>query len=107
VVRRPGRLPAGRLKSFPDAGGGSLLDNTIFYWPNELSTGTHKHNRTPVLMATGNFTLPSGKPLETGRYLKYPTGTSTAACSRCWPTSWGCRSPTSAPPSGRRGPCPT
>jgi hypothetical protein len=65
----------GRLKSFPDASGGSVLDNTIFYWPNELSTGTHKHNRTPVLMASGNFVLPSGKTLETGRLLKYPTGT--------------------------------
>jgi hypothetical protein len=65
----------GRLKSFPDAGGSTVFDNTIFYWPNELSTGTHKHERTPVLMATGNFTLPSGKPLETQRYLKYPSGT--------------------------------
>jgi hypothetical protein len=26
-------------------------------------------------MASGNFVLPSGKTLETGRLLKYPTGT--------------------------------
>jgi hypothetical protein len=65
----------GLLKSFPDAAGGTLLDNTLFYWPNELATGTHRHTRSPFLIATGKFTLPSGKLLETQRFLKYPSGT--------------------------------
>jgi hypothetical protein len=65
----------GRLKSFPDVGGTTLLDNTLFYWPNELATGTHRHTRSPFLIATGSFPLPSGKTLETQRFLKYPSGT--------------------------------
>jgi hypothetical protein len=64
-----------RLKSFPDANGTTMLDNTLLYWPNEVATGTHRHTRSPFLMATGNFPLPSGKPLETQRFLKYPSGT--------------------------------
>jgi hypothetical protein len=64
-----------RLAAIPDGEGRTLLDNTLFYWPNELATGTHRHTRSPFLMATGNFTLPSGKPLETQRFLKYPSGT--------------------------------
>jgi hypothetical protein len=64
-----------RLKAIPDAGGTTLLDNTLFYWPNELATGTHRHTRSPFLLATGNFILPGGKPLETQRFLKYPSGT--------------------------------
>jgi hypothetical protein len=65
----------GQLKAIPDGEGTTLLDNTLFYWPNELATGTHRHTRSPFLLATGNFTLPSGKPLETQRFLKYPSGT--------------------------------
>jgi hypothetical protein len=65
-----------RLKSFPDVGGTTVLDNTLFYWPNELATGPHRHTRSPFLIATGKFTLPgSGKLLETQRFLKYPGGT--------------------------------
>jgi hypothetical protein len=65
----------GRLKSFSDAGGTTLLDNTLLYWPNELATGNHHHERSPFLIATGAFKLPSGKPLETQRFLTYPAGT--------------------------------
>jgi hypothetical protein len=65
----------GRLKSFSDVGGTTLFDNTLFFWPNELATGRHRRTHAPYVFATGNFPLPSGKRLETGRYLKYPAGT--------------------------------
>jgi hypothetical protein len=65
----------GRLQSFGDAGGTTLLDNTLCFWPNELATGPHRRTRAPYVIATGGFTLPTGKKLETGRFLKYPTGT--------------------------------
>jgi hypothetical protein len=65
----------GVLKSFQDVGGGTLLDNTLVYWPNELATGKHRLTHVPIVIATGNFTAADGKKLETGRYLKYPGGT--------------------------------
>jgi hypothetical protein len=65
----------GRLKAFGDAGGTSLFDNTLFFWPNELATGKHRRTHAPYVIATGNFKLPGGKQLETGRFLKYPGGT--------------------------------
>jgi hypothetical protein len=64
-----------RLKSFGDAGGTTLFDNTLFFWPNELATGNHRRTRAPYVIATGNFKLPSGQRLQTGRYLRYPGGT--------------------------------
>jgi hypothetical protein len=64
----------GRLKSFEDAGA-TLLDHTLFFWANELATGNHRRTHAPYVLATGDFTLPNGKKLETGRYLKYPGGT--------------------------------
>jgi hypothetical protein len=65
----------GRLRSFGDAGGTTLFDNTLFFWPNELATGRHRRTHAPYVFATGKFNLPSGKTLETGRYLRYPAGT--------------------------------
>jgi hypothetical protein len=65
------------LKAFPDANGKSLFDNTVFFYTNDLGKGTHSTQRYPTLLATGDYTLPlTGKPLETGRYLQYPGGTS-------------------------------
>jgi uncharacterized protein DUF1552 len=65
------------LKAFPDSNGKSLFDNTVVFYTNDLGKGTHSTQRYPVLLATGNYTLPlTGKPLETGRYLQYPGGTS-------------------------------
>ena len=64
-----------RLKSFQDVGGATLFDHTLLYSANELANGRHSKVRAPYLMATGNFELPSGKKLATGRYLKYPSGT--------------------------------
>jgi hypothetical protein len=63
-----------RLKSFEEPGG-SLLDSTLLFWVNELAVGNHRFQRAPYLLATGKLPLGDGKTLETGRYLKYPSGT--------------------------------
>jgi hypothetical protein len=52
-----------RLKSYQE-GDGTVLDNTLFVWGNEISTGSHRFPRAPYLMATG-------KLLQGGRYLKF------------------------------------
>ncbi|HXT96847.1 MAG TPA: DUF1552 domain-containing protein [Polyangia bacterium] len=57
----------GRLQSTPDAGGGTLFDNTMVLWTNELAKGnTHSRQDAPYVIA-GN----GGGPLVTGRYLSY------------------------------------
>jgi hypothetical protein len=63
------------LKSIQDSDGQTLFDNTLLFWANDLGKGTHSRQRYPFLLATGKFTLPDGKLLETGRYLQYPNGT--------------------------------
>jgi Protein of unknown function (DUF1552) len=65
-----------QLQSYPTGDGKTLFDNTLLFWANDLGTGPHSRKRYPFLLATGEFTLPDGKLLETGRYLKYPGGTS-------------------------------
>jgi hypothetical protein len=56
-----------RLKATPDAGGGTLFDNTLVLWCNELAKGnTHSRQDAPYVLA-GN----GGGPLVTGRYLSY------------------------------------
>jgi hypothetical protein len=56
-----------RLKATPDAGGGTLFDNTLVLWCNELAKGnTHSRQDAPyVLAGTG------GGSLVTGRFLSY------------------------------------
>ena len=63
------------LKATADVDGQTLFDNTLVFWANDLGRGTHARQRYPFLLASGKFTLPDGKPLQTGRYLKYPGGT--------------------------------
>lgn len=60
-----------RLKSFADVDGGTVLDNTLVYFTNEVAVGNHKHERAPLVLATGNFTQPNGRKLETQRLMKY------------------------------------
>jgi hypothetical protein len=56
----------GQLKQIPE-GDGTLLDNMLMFWPNELSEAeVHDRRRLPYLLA-GNV----GGQLETGRYLQY------------------------------------
>jgi hypothetical protein len=63
------------LKATGDSDGKTLFDNTLLFWANDLGRGTHARQRYPFMLATGAFTKPDGTVLETGRYLKYPSGT--------------------------------
>jgi hypothetical protein len=62
------------LRTTADTDGQTLFDNTLVFWTNDLGRGTHARQRYPFMLATGKFTLPDGRMLETGRYLKYPSG---------------------------------
>ena len=47
-------------------GEGSVLDNTLLFWGNEVSMGTtHTHDNMPFLVAGGGWAF------RTGRYVKY------------------------------------
>ena len=59
-----------KLKSYAE-GPGTVLDNTIFLWTNEISVGSHRFNRGPFVIASGKFPLPMGGTLQTGRLLKF------------------------------------
>jgi len=57
----------GKLASVPEAGG-SMLDNTLVVWFNELGTGgTHSHEQTPWVLA-GNV----GGRFKTGQLASFP-----------------------------------
>lgn len=56
---------AARLDSIPD-GDGTLLDNTIVLWVDEIATGAHGHDQWPAVIVGG------GQALRTGRYLRLP-----------------------------------
>jgi hypothetical protein len=54
-------------------GEGSVLDNTLLFWGNEVSMGTtHTHDNMPFLVAGG------GWHFRTGRFVKYTTNNSHA-----------------------------
>ena len=54
------------LESIPDAGGGSLMDNTLIVWGSELGDGWHGYrNYCPVLIG-GSWAF------DTGRYMYWP-----------------------------------
>ncbi len=56
----------GRLAEIPE-GDGTVLDNTLVVWGNEVAQGnTHAHKNLPFLLAGD-----AGGALETGRYLEY------------------------------------
>jgi hypothetical protein len=58
------------LKSIPE-GNGTLFDNTLIVWGNELGVGnTHSHTRVPFLLAGS-----AGGFLKTGRYVTLSNGT--------------------------------
>jgi hypothetical protein len=55
------------LDKYTDVGGGSMLDNTLILWWNELGNGSaHVSSPAPYLLAGG-----AGGDLKMGRYLDY------------------------------------
>jgi hypothetical protein len=59
-----------KLSEIPE-GDGTLLDNSVVLWCNELGRGnSHTRKKVPWVLAGG-----AGGSLQTGRYLKYPDGT--------------------------------
>jgi hypothetical protein len=57
----------GKLKAIPE-GGGTMLDNTLVVWGNELADGaSHLQHPNPIVFAGGK-----NLGLKTGRYLTYP-----------------------------------
>lgn len=58
------------MKKIPE-GTGTMFDNTVIVWGNELGVGNrHTRRDVPFVMAGG-----CGGYFKTGRYLKYPAGT--------------------------------
>lgn len=56
----------GQLKKIPE-GSGTMLDNTLVFWCNELARGNaHSHDPMPYLLAGG-----AGGALKGGRFLQY------------------------------------
>ncbi len=59
-----------KLKDAPE-GDGSVLDNCLLYWTNELGEGgLHTYTNVPYVLAGG-----AGGALQTGRYLSFLGGT--------------------------------
>jgi Protein of unknown function (DUF1552) len=58
------------LKSLPE-GGGTMFDNTVILWANELGIGNaHTHTQIPLMLAGS-----AGKYLKTGQAVTMPKGT--------------------------------
>lgn len=59
----------GKLKAIPE-GDGTMLDNTLLLWCNELAKGNiHRHSDAPYVLAGR-----AGGGLRTGRFLSYADG---------------------------------
>ena len=57
------------LEAIPDAGGGSVMDNTLIVWGSELGDGWHGYHRYNPVLIGGSWAF------KTGRYLYWPDGT--------------------------------
>ncbi len=64
-ARQVARLVA-TLEAVPDAGGGSVMDNTLIVWGSELGDGWHGYSRYNPVLIGGSWTF------RTGRYLYRP-----------------------------------
>ncbi|HJN43846.1 MAG TPA: DUF1552 domain-containing protein, partial [Vicinamibacterales bacterium] len=54
------------LEAIPDAGGGSVMDNTLIVWGSELGDGWHGYSRYCPVLIGGSWAF------TTGRYLHWP-----------------------------------
>ena len=54
------------LEAVPDAGGSSLMDNTLIVWSSELGDGWHGYSRYNPMLIGGSWAF------RTGRYLHWP-----------------------------------
>ena len=54
------------LETIPDAGGGSVMDNTLIVWGSELGDGWHGYSRYNPVLIGGSWAF------RTGRYLYWP-----------------------------------
>ena len=83
---------AKRLAETPEPGGeGSLLDNTLIVWTNELGKGnSHTLDDIPFVLV-GN-----GLDFKMGRSLKYQESCRTTGCCCRWPTASATTSSSSA-----------
>jgi hypothetical protein len=54
-----------KLKQTPE-GSGTMLDNTLVFWCNEIAQGGHTQNDMPFVLAGR-----AGGAIRTGRYLQY------------------------------------
>ena len=54
------------LEAVPDAGGSSLMDNTLIVWGSELGDGWHGYSRYNPVLIGGSWAF------RTGRYLHWP-----------------------------------
>ena len=57
------------LEAVPDAGGGSVMDNTLVVWGSELGDGWHGYARYNPVLIGGSWAF------RTGRYLYWPDRT--------------------------------
>ena len=57
------------LEAIPDAGGGSVMDNTLIVWGSELGDGWHGYSRYNPVLIGGSWAF------RTGRYLYWPDRT--------------------------------
>lgn len=68
---------AAKLKAIPE-GDGTLLDNTVILWADEISHGGHGHDQWPAVVVGGR------KVLRTGRYVRLPRNIPSP-----WTKNWG------------------
>jgi len=54
------------LEAVPDAGGGSVMDNTLIVWGSELGDGWHGYSHYNPVLIGGSWAF------RTGRYLYWP-----------------------------------
>jgi hypothetical protein len=57
------------LDATPDAGGGTVLDNTLLVWANEIGRGDHNQENIPIAMLgrVGRGIARGGRTIDTGR----------------------------------------